>query len=122
MFPAADPNDGLIDLAIFTSMGRAEALKVSPENQGRIGDELTNRTPQAMDGAESGALFSHRSLTYLKVKSYRLNFTPKQGGCISIDGEEVPYEAFQVEVHKGLARVMSLTGRWEGRRRIQGFD
>ncbi|KWU41952.1 hypothetical protein RHOSPDRAFT_22074 [Rhodotorula sp. JG-1b] len=103
MFPAADPNDGLIDLAIFTSMGRAEALK-------------------AMDGAESGALFLHRSLTYLKVKSYRLNFTPKQGGCISIDGEEVPYEAFQVEVHKGLARVMSLTGRWEGRRRIQGFD
>ncbi|KAG0660503.1 sphinganine kinase lcb4 [Rhodotorula mucilaginosa] len=102
MFPAADPNDGLIDLAILTSMGRVEALK-------------------AMDGAESGALFSHRSLTYLKVKSYRLNFTPKQGGCISIDGEEVPYEAFQVEVHKGLARVMSLTGRWEGRRRIQGF-
>lgn len=28
MFPAADPNDGLIDLAIFTSMGRTEALKV----------------------------------------------------------------------------------------------
>ncbi|GAA5983645.1 hypothetical protein JCM10908_000365 [Rhodotorula pacifica] len=103
MFPAADPNDGLIDLAIFTSMGRVEAL-------------------QAMDGADSGALFSHRALTYLKVKSYRLNFTPKQGGCISIDGEEVPYEAFQVEVHQGLARVLSPTGRWEGRRQISGFD
>ncbi|GAA5875892.1 hypothetical protein JCM3774_001114 [Rhodotorula dairenensis] len=103
MFPAADPNDGLIDLAIFTSMGRTEALK-------------------AMDGADSGSLFSHRALTYLKVKSYRLNFTPKQGGCISIDGEEVPYEAFQVEVHPGLARVMSPTGKWEGRRRIPGFD
>lgn len=28
MFPAADPNDGLIDLAIVSSMGRAEALQV----------------------------------------------------------------------------------------------
>lgn len=41
MFPAADPNDGLIDLAIFTSMGRAEALKVSSDNGRCTGAELT---------------------------------------------------------------------------------
>lgn len=74
-----------------------------------------------MDGADKGALFSLRSLTYLKVKSYRLSFPPKQGSCISIDGEEVPYEAYQVEMHQGLARVMSVTGRWEGRRPLEGY-
>lgn len=81
----------------------------------------TSTSPQAMDGAEKGTLFNHRALAYLKVRSYRLTFPVKQGGCISIDGEGVPYEAFQVEMHRGLARVMSLTGKWEGRRVIEGY-
>lgn len=80
-----------------------------------------------MDGADRGSLFSHPRVLYLKALSYRLSFPPssapsKKEGYISIDGERVKYEGFQVEVHKGLARVMSLTGRWEGRRKIEGFE
>lgn len=35
----------------------------------------------------------------------------EQGGYISIDGESVPFEAFQVEVHRGLGTVLSRNGR-----------
>ncbi|GAA5898066.1 hypothetical protein JCM6882_003318 [Rhodosporidiobolus microsporus] len=105
MFPAADPNDGLLDLAIVEPMGPIEALT-------------------AMDGADRGALLSNPRVLYLKALAYRVTFPPQKegGGCLSIDGEAVPYEGWQVECHRGVGRVMSLEGRWEGRRRVEGFD
>ncbi|GAA5820183.1 hypothetical protein JCM11251_005516 [Rhodosporidiobolus azoricus] len=103
MFPAADPNDGLLDLALVEPMGPIEALT-------------------AMDGADSGSLLSNPRVLYLKALAYRVTFPPRKGGCLSIDGEEVPYEGFQVECHQGIGRVMSLEGGWKGRRKVQGFD
>ncbi|GJN90667.1 hypothetical protein Rhopal_003679-T1 [Rhodotorula paludigena] len=105
LFPAADPNDGLLDLVLVGPMGPIEALT-------------------AMDNAASGGLFAHPAVTYLKASSYRLSFpAPAAGkeGHVSIDGERVPYEPFQVEVHRGLARVLGM-GAWEGSARIEGLD
>ncbi|GAA6013766.1 hypothetical protein JCM10207_008184 [Rhodosporidiobolus poonsookiae] len=105
LFPLADPADGLLDLVVVQPMGPLEALT-------------------AMDGAEHGALLSHRRVLYLKTPCYRLSFPPpskgKKEGNLSIDGERVPYEPFQIEVVQGAGRTLSLTGRWEGRRRVEG--
>ncbi|GAA5975867.1 hypothetical protein JCM11641_002825 [Rhodosporidiobolus odoratus] len=106
LFPVAHPNDGLIDLALVEPMGSLAALS-------------------AMDGIDKGASFSHPKTFYLKCLAYRLTFPPKppgeRDGCLTVDGEAVKYEGIQVEVHKGLGRVLSLSGRgWEGRRRLEG--
>ncbi|GAA5856751.1 hypothetical protein JCM8547_008821 [Rhodosporidiobolus lusitaniae] len=105
MFPLASPSDGLIDLAIVEPMGTVEAL-------------------QAMDNANLGSLLSHPRVLYLKALAYRLSFPPsgKGNGNLSVDGERVPYESFQVEVVQGVGRVMSLTGGWEGRRRVEVLE
>ncbi|GAA6034126.1 hypothetical protein JCM8097_000708 [Rhodosporidiobolus ruineniae] len=123
MFPAADPNDGLIDLVLVEPMGTLEAFG-------------------CMDGADTGHLFSHPRLHYLKVLAYRLSFphpppTPSSSpsfadhkahaGNLSIDGERFAYEDVQVECHRGVGRVMAFPGvgkgrGWEGRRRIEVVD
>ena len=104
LFPAASPSDGLIDLAIVSPMSPLEALT-------------------AMDRAETGKLYSHPSLLYLKTPAYRLSFPRKKdgGGYLSIDGESIEHRDFNVEVHEGLARVMCLGGKLEGSRRIEGY-
>lgn len=79
-----------------------------------------------MDNASTGGLLSLPSVTYLKCTAYRLSFPPPapgtKEGFISVDGERVPYRAFAVECHEGLARVMGFDGTWGGRSRIDGFD
>ncbi|BGP48402.1 sphinganine kinase lcb4 [Rhodotorula kratochvilovae] len=106
LFPAADPSDGLLDLVLVAPMSPLSALT-------------------AMDNAATGGLLALPSVTYLKCSAYRLSFPPpangKKEGFISVDGERVPYAPFQVECHRGLARVMGM-GKWEGRRRIEGFE
>lgn len=101
-FPFALPNDGTIDVAMILHAG-GRAAKV-PEN----------------GYAETGQLVYQKAMTYLKVEAIRV--TPrlkegdkrlKKGGLISIDGEKVPYAAFQVEVAQGLQyAVLSLYGRF----------
>ena len=90
-FPFALPNDGTIDVAMILHAG-GRVAKV-PEN----------------GYAETGQLIYQKAMTYLKVEAIRV--TPrrkegdkklKNGGLISIDGEKVPYAAFQVEVAQGL--------------------
>jgi sphingosine kinase len=101
-FPFALPNDGTIDVAMMLHAG-GRAAKL-PEN----------------GYAESGQLVYQKSMTYVKVEALRV--TPrrkegdkklKNGGLISIDGEKVPYAAFQVEVAQGMQySVLSLYGRF----------
>ncbi|PYH43514.1 sphingosine kinase [Aspergillus saccharolyticus JOP 1030-1] len=87
-FPAALPNDGLLDvMTVDDSIGLIGAL------------EATVKLPQ-------GKCFELDDVQMRKVAAYRL--TPKdREGCISVDGEWYPFEAFQVEVHQGLGRVLS---------------
>ncbi|PKY05704.1 hypothetical protein P168DRAFT_250559 [Aspergillus campestris IBT 28561] len=90
-FPASLASDGLMDImTIDTSIGWTKAL------------EAIIKLPQAK-------CFHLPHVQMRKATAYRL--TPRDGdGCLSVDGERYPFEAFQVEVHQGLARVLSKSG------------
>ncbi|KAI0095551.1 ATP-NAD kinase-like domain-containing protein [Hypoxylon sp. NC0597] len=94
-FTAACPNDGLMDV-VFND-----------------GDISAAKYLELLTSVESGRLFDKPHVTYRKVVAYR--FTPRnqKHGYISIDGEHVPFEPFQVEVHQGLGTVLSKSGRYE---------
>ncbi|KAI1133567.1 sphingoid long chain base kinase-like protein [Nemania abortiva] len=94
-FSAACMNDGLMDVVI--NDGDIPALKYL----------------DLMTSVETGKFFDNSLVSYRKVVAYR--FTPRDqvDGYISIDGERVPFEPFQVEVHPGLGTVISKRGRYE---------
>lgn len=92
-FPASLPNDGLLDIVTIDGMvSRATSLKMMTE------------VPQ-------GGFFDMPEVNIRKALAYRL--VPRQKeGYISVDGEQVPFEALQVEVHKGLGTVLSKSGHY----------
>ncbi|KAL4790235.1 ATP-NAD kinase-like domain-containing protein [Aspergillus venezuelensis] len=90
-FPAAVPNDGLID--IVTVDGTTPRSKI-------LG--MMTEVPQ-------GTFFDMPEVEIRKAVAFRLTPREKEG-YISIDGEKVPFEAFQVEIHKGLGTVLSKSG------------
>ena len=64
--------------------------------------KIMNELPQ-------GTFFDMPEVNIRKATAYRL--IPRENqGYISVDGENVPFEAFQVEVHKGLGTVLSKSG------------
>ncbi|RDI78903.1 hypothetical protein Vi05172_g11052 [Venturia inaequalis] len=91
-FPAALPNDGCIDLVtIDGDIPRLTSIKLLLE-------------------VENGGHFDQDVVRYRKVSGFRL--VPRQeSGYISIDGERVPFEGFQVEVHAGLGCTLSRSGK-----------
>ncbi|CAG8075398.1 unnamed protein product [Penicillium salamii] len=92
MFPATLPNDGLMD--VVTIDGRVSR-----------GTAIT-----MMNEIPSGRFFDMPELILRKASAFRL--TPHQReGYISIDGERVPFEAFQAEVHQGLGTILTKSGR-----------
>ncbi|GAA5925890.1 diacylglycerol/lipid kinase family protein [Sporobolomyces koalae] len=109
MFPPAEPASGLLDLCLVAPMSPLEALT-------------------AMDGSDTGSLYHHPAVLYLKTRAYRLVF-PHAGqhanqegelGYVSIDGEKIEHRDFNVEVHQGLARIMVFDGKLAGSHPIQG--
>lgn len=90
-FPAALPHDGYMDLV--TIDGDISTLA----SIGIFMDVAKNRT------------FDNPMLNYRKVSAYRL-IPREKDGYISIDGERVPWKAFQAEVHHGLGTVLSRNG------------
>lgn len=90
-FSAALPNDGCLDLiCVNGDIPRLSAMNM-------------------LTLLSDGKLIDSPLVTYRKVLGYRI--TPKQKeGYISVDGERIPFEAFQVEVHRGLGTVLSKTG------------
>lgn len=87
VFPTSHPSDGLLDL-----------LQVS-------GDISRRRAMALADLVGKGGLIDEQDVSYLKVSGYRI--VPRQKeGYISIDGERVPFEGFQAEVHCGLGTVV----------------
>ncbi|KAI1322042.1 sphingoid long chain base kinase-like protein [Xylariaceae sp. FL0255] len=94
-FPAACADDGLMDMVI--NDGNIPAMKYA----------------DLMLSVEKGKFFDNPLISYRKVAAYR--FTPKdqETGLIDIDGEEIPFEPFQVEIHRGLGTVLTKSGRYE---------
>ena len=91
-FPAAMPNDGLLDLVVLKGdTNRLEALR-------------------QLKALRENRFFSQESDDYRKILAYRVTPKHQESGYISIDGESVPFQPFQAEVHQGLGRVISKNG------------
>jgi sphingosine kinase len=54
--------------------------------------------------------FDRPDVDYQKVTAYRIIPKNQKDGYISIDGERVPFQPFQAEVHRGLGTVLSKNG------------
>ena len=79
-----------------------------------IGGDIPRLTAiKMLLSVEKGGLIDFPEVSYRKVRGYRLVPHDKQG-YISIDGERVPFEAFQAEVHRGLGCVLSRSGKLYG--------
>ncbi|KAH2318211.1 hypothetical protein KXW60_009457 [Aspergillus fumigatus] len=90
-FPASLPNDGLIDVVtIDGTISRLTSLKMMTE-------------------IPEGGFFDMPDVRIRKASAYRLTPREKEG-YISVDGERIPFEPFQVEVHRGLGTVLSKSG------------
>ena len=92
-FPATLPSDGYLDLVIMAGdMSRIAAIK-------------------SFFAMDNGDFFDQPYVEYRKISGYRITPLGKHGGYISIDGERVPFEEFQAEVHRGLGCTLSKSGR-----------
>lgn len=116
IFPASLPSDGFTDLVtIDGNIPRSAAI-------------------QSMLAAENNTFFDMEHVKYRKISGYRLipklnqdgggggggggSSDNRRGisGSVSIDGERIPCEAWQAEVHKGLGTVLSKRrGVYEGK-------
>lgn len=92
-FPAALPSDGCLDLV-------------------RIRGDIARHTAiQTLLAVENHTFFDLEHVDYQKISAYRILPRGREEGYISIDGERVPFEGFQVEVHRGLGTVVGRSGR-----------
>ncbi|KAL0946846.1 hypothetical protein HGRIS_013014 [Hohenbuehelia grisea] len=89
-FPVSLPNDGLIDVVAQPASSRGEIFKEMP-------------------GAAKGEPYWNVNLKYMKAHAYRVKPLSSKG-CLAVDGEVFPFEEFQVEVHPGLATLLSPHG------------
>lgn len=81
-FPASLPSDGCLDLI-------------------RIRGDIARHTAiQTLVAVENHTFFDLPHVDYQKISAYRIIPRDQKDGYISIDGERVKFEGFQVEVHK----------------------
>ncbi|KAF2189512.1 hypothetical protein K469DRAFT_747586 [Zopfia rhizophila CBS 207.26] len=91
-FPASLPSDGCLDLI-------------------RIQGDIKRHTAiGTMLAISKHTFFDLPHVDYQKISAYRIIPKNQADGYISIDGERVPFEPFQAEVHKGLGTVLSRSG------------
>lgn len=95
-FPPALHNDGLMDLILIDgNIRRHSSLKLF--------DALKNET-----------FFDLPVVEYRKIFAYRWTPRNQDSGYISVDGESVPFEPYQAEIHKGLGTVIMKNGQIAG--------
>jgi sphingosine kinase len=91
VFPTSLPSDGMMDLLCVD------------------GDIKRRRAMALADMVGKGGLIDEGDVKYVKISGYRV--VPRQKeGYISIDGERIPFEGFQAEVHQGLGTVLGKKG------------
>lgn len=91
-FPASCINDGLLDLVTID------------------GDIAPAKAIQMLLGVDTDAFFDNPLISYRKISAYRI--VPRQShGYIAVDGEKVPFGAYQAEIHRGLGTVLA-THTW----------
>jgi sphingosine kinase len=91
-FPATLPADGFMDLVtVDGNISRSAAIRL-------------------LLSVEKNAFFHQPLVNYRKITGYRIIPRNQKSGYISIDGESIPFEPFQAEIHRGLGTVLSKTG------------
>ncbi|KAF2152929.1 sphingosine kinase [Myriangium duriaei CBS 260.36] len=95
-FPAALPNDGLMDLFdVDGTIGRLAAIKL-------------------MVSIEQNQFFDQPDVHYKKIKAFRLSPRLRPGqkqGFISVDGERIDFAPLQAEIMPGLGTVLGVPGK-----------
>ena len=91
-FPATLPHDGCMDLVTVD------------------GDISRTAAIRSLLAVETGKFFDMPHVNYQKISGYRIIPKNQKDGYISIDGERMPFEPFQAEVHRGLGTVLSKSG------------
>ncbi|RYP46592.1 hypothetical protein DL768_007214 [Monosporascus sp. mg162] len=94
-FPATNPHDGMMDLVT------------------NDGDIRLSKYLELMTSVEKESFFEQPLVSYRKITAYRLTPRDQADGYISIDGERIPFEPFQVEIHPALGTVLSKNGKYE---------
>lgn len=89
-FPASLPDDGMIDVTVRIVSSRKDILA-------------------SVGGGPKGEAFWSSNLKYYKAYAYRVKPLGTKG-VLSVDGENFLFEEFQVEVHPGLATLLSPHG------------
>lgn len=91
-FPASLPSDGCLDLI-------------------RVRGDIARLTSiKTLLAIAEHKFFDLPHVDYQKISAYRITPKNQKDGYISIDGERVPFEPFQAEVHRGLGTVLSKSG------------
>ncbi|KAF1956419.1 sphingoid long chain base kinase-like protein [Byssothecium circinans] len=91
-FPASLPSDGCLDVMRMP------------------GDIKRWTSVRTLIAVGENRYYDLEHVDYQKVAAYRVVPKGAKDGLISIDGEKVPFEAFQAEVHRGLGTVLSKSG------------
>lgn len=86
-FPVSLADDGVIDISVQEVIGRKALLR-------------------AMDGANDGRTYWINSNRYYKASAYRARPLASKGTMV-VDGEQVPFEEFQVDILNGLGTFLS---------------
>jgi sphingosine kinase len=91
-FPAALPADGFLDLIrIKGTLPRTKSIAT-------------------LLAIEQHTFFDLPHVDYQKISAYRIIPKNQRDGYISVDGERIPFQPFQVEMHKELGTVLSKNG------------
>ena len=123
-FPASLPADGLLDLVTIDGLiGRLKSISsLLAVEKGTFFDmdhvnfqkiSAYRIVPKFGRWAEGKSLEAPRSRVGKVLKVIGISGGSsgnRDGGYISIDGEKIPFEPFQVEVHKGLGTTLSRRG------------
>ncbi|ODQ80008.1 hypothetical protein BABINDRAFT_161655 [Babjeviella inositovora NRRL Y-12698] len=98
-FPAALPDDGTIDIVVTDAR-----------------DPFT-KTAAYLTRVGSGGHFDFSEVHYAKAEAFRL--TPRlRDSVISVDGENFPFQALQVEVLKGVCKTLLKDGEFAETRNL----
>ncbi|KAA1100168.1 sphinganine kinase lcb4 [Puccinia graminis f. sp. tritici] len=92
LFPAKIPGrDGTIDITLQHSDSVWKSLA-------------------CLIGAETGGLFKNPNCEFMKVKAFRLTFDSdeKNRSYVVLDGENLPYQSIQVEIHERAFQSLTL--------------
>lgn len=125
-FPAALPCDGLMDLVtIDGDIGRMKAISfLLAVEKGTFFDQESVRfrkieairvTPRfgrwADKSAKTSASRLGKALKAVGISGGEGGAKgQRDGGYIAVDGEKLPFEPFQIEVHRGLGTTLSKSG------------